>query len=140
MGTQAEELRAMADDASLASPPSDDDGEPKKKRNAKTTPTSRRNLRNEDMPRGFVTVKKPKELVERGRLAPSLIAHVSRLEVPLRRSVYVRKKEHHEDSVKGGRTKSIPLTPRLLSALKACIYVDLGFCTHPSAVGSRRRF
>ena len=115
-----------------ASPPSDD--EPKKTRKPKTTPTSRRDLRDEDMPekrielldpalegkcerirfeescrqgyqRGgpvrivlaraiykkpveteeggseepvfeLVTVKKPKELVERGLLAPSLIAHM----------------------------------------------------------------
>ena len=114
-----------------AAPPSDDD-EPKKTRKPKTTPTARRNLRDEDMPerrielldpelegkcervrfeesyrqgyqRGgpvrilvaraiykvetdkgsgdkpvfeLVTVKKPKELVERGLLAPSLIAHL----------------------------------------------------------------
>jgi transposase len=123
---------APADLQPLASPPSDD--EPKKTRKPKTTPTARRDLRDEDMPeervelrdperegkcefvrfeescrygyrRGgpvrlvlaraiykdvletdaasgekpvveFVTVPKPKELVERGLLAPSLIAHI----------------------------------------------------------------
>lgn len=123
---------APADAESSASPPSDD--EPKKTRKPKTTPTARRDLRDEDMPekrielldpalegkcerirfeescrqgyqRGgpvrivlaraiykrpveteegsgeepvfeLVTVKKPKELVERGLLAPSLIAHM----------------------------------------------------------------
>jgi transposase len=132
LGTELEGPPAPADVAPSASPPSDD--EPKKTRKPKTTPTARRNLRDEDMPekrieildpalegmcervrfeescrqgyqRGgpvrivlaraiykkpvetdegsseepvfeLVTVNKPKELVERGLLAPSLIAHM----------------------------------------------------------------
>ncbi len=132
LGTELEGSPAPADVAPSASPPSDD--EPKKTRKPKTTPTARRDLRDEDMPekrieildpalegmcervrfeescrlgyqRGgpvrivlaraiykkpvethegsseepvfeLVTVKKPKELVERGLLAPSLIAHM----------------------------------------------------------------
>jgi integrase len=38
----------------------------------------------------------------------------------VRRSVYVKKGEHHEDDVKGLLAKPVPLTPRLLDALKAC--------------------
>ncbi len=132
LGTELEGPPAPLDAQPSASPPSDD--EPKKTRKPKTTPTSRRDLRDEDMPekrielldpalegkcerirfeescrqgyqRGgpvrivlaraiykkpveteegsseepafeLVTVKKPKELVERGLLAPSLIAHM----------------------------------------------------------------
>jgi len=132
LGTELEGPPAPADVPPSASPPSDD--EPKKTRKPKTTPTARRDLRDEDMPekrieildpalegmcervrfeescrqgyqRGgpvrivlaraiykkpvetdegsseepvfeLVTVKKPKELVERGLLAPSLIAHM----------------------------------------------------------------
>lgn len=62
----------------------------------------------------------------------------------VRRSVYWRKKTSKEDTVKGGRTKAIPCTPRLLEALKRCrhlrgprlLYTDEGSEVTPKILKS----
>jgi integrase len=46
--------------------------------------------------------------------------------ITIRRSVYWKKKKRYEDVVKGGTTKPVPCTPRLLAALKACRHLRGG--------------
>jgi integrase len=60
----------------------------------------------------------------------------------VRRSVFWKKRVKYEDTAKGGTTKWVPLTPRLLAALKACrhlrgprvLYTDAGEEMTPGSI------
>ncbi|HEY5146930.1 MAG TPA: hypothetical protein VII82_09190 [Polyangiaceae bacterium] len=61
LGTELEGPPAPADVPPSASPPSDD--EPKKTRKPKTTPTARRDLRDEDMPEKRIEILDPDHVI-----------------------------------------------------------------------------